>query len=119
MSGGNAKSQTRSSTGTDVPVSVATSDTSDAMKRRLLELPVDGFLAKPLSQDSLLRAIGEILIVRNQSDQDQTRVEQSAASEGLVDSFVRDLQQVAVQILDRRTERDGGDDSIETACGLD
>jgi len=79
--------------GTNVAVIVATSDTSETTKSHLLELCADGFLVKPLSQDSLLRAVGEILLVRNHHDHDRVQVAQGEASEALVESFIRDLRQ--------------------------
>ena len=60
--------------------------------------------SKPLNQDSLLRAIGEILLVRNQREDDPAQVEQAEASAGMVDSFVRDLRQFSDR-LDAQTIR--------------
>lgn len=92
--------------GNDTPVIIVTSDTSSVTRQKMTDIRADGFLAKPLNQELLMRAIGEFLLVRNNSGALKSSLEKSDPAKKMVDSFVRDLNGLADRLENCITKND-------------
>lgn len=75
------------------PVILTTNDTDSELRNRLRQACPDGFLAKPLSQDRLLRGLAELLLLESpQAKQGSGAGAADAGLASLVESFIVDLQ---------------------------
>ena len=82
-----------------VPVIAVTSDSSPGIKERLRAAGINAFLAKPLTEDRVLRAIAEFLL-RDRWASTESRSEIDLESrEFLIKAFVEELAQIRVALL--------------------
>ena len=62
--------------GINTPIIITTSDTSPLTRQKIESVSVNGFLAKPVTQDMLLRAVAEILVAsKDGTDAGTTRLD--------------------------------------------
>lgn len=78
---------------TSCRILLASSDSSPRMRDRLLQRAPDGFLAKPLTQERLFRALAELLLL--ESPTHQAALPPSEALTEVVESYIVELQQSA------------------------
>jgi CheY-like chemotaxis protein/HPt (histidine-containing phosphotransfer) domain-containing protein len=92
------------------PIILMSGDVSEQSLSRIRKAQVNAFLAKPLKQDLLLRAIAEFLLVTvagaESSGPLYTTLPARSAMLGLADSFVDDLHSIAEQVEELATRRD-------------
>lgn len=100
--------------GLQTPVIAATADTSALSRDRLLEAQASAFVAKPLSQSLLLRAIAEFLMVGSVQQAMRTTLDEDDPNAVLVDAFVQQARTFAKK-LEGCLERDDAN-SARTIC---
>jgi CheY-like chemotaxis protein len=84
-----------------IPLIIASSDTSPEVRELLRELGADAFLAKPLTQRVLLRAIAEFLVVRRGAKNGKAGVSvPDDVVPHLAQNFVASLADYATRIQD-------------------
>lgn len=81
--------------GVAAPVIMVTSDNSSATRARVRDCSADSFLAKPLSQERLLRAVAEFMLVANQSGVSGSTLTPDDQMYDLVAGFVDQLHELA------------------------
>ncbi len=86
--------------GLQVPVIILTCDTQTATAEILGSIQASAFLAKPVSQDLLLRALGEFLIVRKANAEMQPKVGDDTFNSSLTEGLVTALGQYAKRLED-------------------
>ncbi len=77
--------------GISAPVIMVTSDNSSTTRTKVRDCAADAFLAKPLTQERLLRAVAEFLLVASPTGLMATSLNQSAPLYSLVTAFVDQL----------------------------
>jgi CheY-like chemotaxis protein len=82
----------------DVPLVILTPDCHAAPPQLMASMKVSAFLAKPINQDLLLRAIGEFLIVRRAPGLPRIAVDRGVASPALVQGMLAALGQYATKL---------------------
>lgn len=98
----------------DLPIVVAVSDAGAPARAAVQALRVNAFLVKPYAQSALLRAIGEILLVRRcQVGHDTSRFG-AAAAPGLPGGVMHDLRGAIEDIA--RSRADSDTMSCHSAC---
>lgn len=100
--------------GINVPVILATSDTSMVTRARLSELSVNAFLTKPISQDILMRAIAEFMMEGGTSGAPTSSLPREHPNYALVAGFVEQLRAYAKQLADIEARDDAA--ACRTAC---
>ncbi|MEM1330660.1 MAG: PilZ domain-containing protein [Planctomycetota bacterium] len=90
--------QTLRQGGCQAPIIAVLSDTSSLARERLQGSGIDAFLAKPLDQAMVLRALGEFLIVRRSSGVMTSTLSEDDPAYGMVHSFVSDLHRFAKRL---------------------
>lgn len=86
--------------GIHTPVIAVTADTSAATRDRLLESQVSAFLAKPLSQSLLMRALAEFLMVDSASKGLRSTLADSDPNRVLIEPFVQQVRQHARKLVE-------------------
>jgi CheY-like chemotaxis protein len=74
-----------------VPVLVLTFDRGEISRQRLAHVPADEFLAKPLSEERLLRALAEFLVLGRASDAAAAEPALRSAAREHLESFAAEL----------------------------
>lgn len=92
-----------------VPVILVTADASRGTRQRALESGANAFLSKPMAQETVLRALGEFMLVDGASDLLETTLPEDHPHRGLVSDFADQLPEFA----DRLTKAMGRDDATE------
>src|SRR5262249_35773265 len=84
------------------PIVLMSADTSLASLERIRKAEADAFLAKPIKQDLLLRALAEFLLVGGENSESSspmyTSLPASSPMSALAEDFVDDLRGVADQL---------------------
>ena len=88
------------SSGLQTPVIAVTADTSALSRDRLLEAEASAFIAKPVSQALLLRAIAEFLMVDSTQQAMRSTLAESDPNAVLVDAFIQQARQYAKRLQD-------------------
>lgn len=86
--------------GIAAPVIMVTSDNSSATRAKVRDCAADAFLAKPLTQDRLLRAVAEFLLVTSPTGLMSTSLNNAAPLYSLVTAFVDQLHGFAKKLAD-------------------
>lgn len=94
--------------GDSTPVVLVTSDTSQVMREKIAQIPYSSFIAKPFTEQLLLRAIGEFLLVRGQQSSGKSTLTAEDPNRQMLDTFVRDLHSFAER-LEKNVEQDNLD----------
>lgn len=103
--------QTIHEAGISVPVIMVTSDNSSITRAKVRNSHANAFLAKPLTQDRVLRAIAEFLLVNAGAGRTTSSLKPGDPMHGLVRGFIDQLHELSRE-LRSSLERDDID-----ACG--
>ncbi|MDX2016625.1 MAG: PilZ domain-containing protein [Planctomycetota bacterium] len=82
------------------PIIVLTFDRGQLSRQRLAQVPADEFLAKPLTEERLLRALGEFLVLGRASDASAAEPALRSAAREHLESFASELSR-AIEDLER------------------
>jgi CheY-like chemotaxis protein len=94
--------------GYSTPVVMVTADANAISKLNLVELRVSAFIAKPFSQDIVLRAIAEFISQDSGSRQSCSSLAEDHPNRGLVDTFVAQLREFAKRLVTCMERGDAG-----------
>ncbi|MCC6661845.1 MAG: response regulator [Phycisphaerales bacterium] len=94
--------------GVSTPVIVVASDTSTITRRLLAGVEADAFLAKPFTQQLLLRAIAEFLVLRPGEGMLVSTLAPDDPAQPLADAFVASLRQHAARLREAIVRGDAG-----------
>lgn len=92
------------------PIILMSADTSEQSLSRIRKAAVSAFLAKPVKQDLLLRAIAEFVLVSGAGESSGpvfTSLPARSPMMALAESFVDDLHSIVEQVEELATKRDG------------
>lgn len=84
----------------NAPIIVLTFDRGQISRQRLAQVPADEFLAKPLTEDRLLRALAEFLVLGRSSDASAVEPALRTAAREHLESFASELAR-AIEDLER------------------
>jgi CheY-like chemotaxis protein len=84
--------------GIAAPVIMVTSDNSSTTRTKVRDCAADAFLAKPLTQERLLRAVAEFLLVASPTGLMSTSLPDTAPLHSLVTAFVDQLHSFATKL---------------------
>ena len=100
--------------GIPTPAIVTTSDTSPQVRERLKQVRVNALLAKPISQDTLLRAVAEFLTMQQGAETLASTLSPDDPANHLVQEFVDSLRKCARKL--EATIKDGDASTARTIC---
>lgn len=92
--------------GIAAPIIMVTSDNSSITRTKVRGSAADAFLAKPLTQDRILRAIAEFLLVDKPAGLLTTSLKSDDPMYGLIDGFVEQLREIGRELEATLTKDD-------------
>lgn len=93
--------------GINTPIIITTSDTSPLTRQKIESVSVNGFLAKPVTQDMLLRAVAEFLVAsKDGTVAGTTSLDRDNPNYVLVEAFIGQIPQFLKRLNDAITRDD-------------
>ncbi len=93
--------------GVNTPIIITTSDTSPVTRQKIESVSVNGFLAKPVTQDMLLRAVAEFLVATKEGTiGGTTSLDRDNPNYVLVEAFIGQIPQFLKRLNDAIARED-------------